>query len=66
MVGGRGPRIQLLKRTTQGPSLPSLVQIGPVVSDKKIKMQKGKDNGRFMVAIAHMTLWGLNWSIWKK
>ena len=36
MVGGRGPRIQLLKGTTQGPSLPSLVQIGLVVSEKKI------------------------------
>ena len=36
LVGGRGCRIQLLKGTTQGPSLPSLVQIGPVVSEKKI------------------------------
>ena len=35
-VGGRGHQIQLLKATTQGPSLPGLVQIGPVVSDKKI------------------------------
>ena len=36
LVGGRGLRIQLLKGTTQGPSLPSLVQIGSVVSEEKI------------------------------
>ena len=36
LVGRRNCRIQLLKGTTHGPSLPSLVQIGPVVSEKKI------------------------------
>ena len=36
LVSGRGNWIQLLKGTTQGPCLPSLVQIGPVVSEKKI------------------------------
>ena len=36
LVGRRGPRIQLLKGTTRGPPLQSLVQIGSVVSEKKI------------------------------
>ena len=36
LVGGQGHRIQLLKATTKGPSLPGLVQIDPVVSEKKI------------------------------
>ena len=38
LVVGRGLRIQLLKGTTQLQSLPSLVQIGPVVSEEKIRM----------------------------
>ena len=40
LVGGWGYRIQILKGTTQGPSLPRLVQIGPVVSVETIKNVK--------------------------
>ena len=34
LVGGQGRRTQFWKGTTQRPSLPSLVQIGLVVSEK--------------------------------
>ena len=38
LVDGWGRRIQFWKENTQGPFLPSLVQIDPVVSEEKIKM----------------------------
>ena len=68
LVGGRGRRIQFWKGTTQGPSLPSLIQIGPVVSEELIKMWKANDDGRRtttttddgrpVVAIAHPAIAG--------
>ena len=60
LVGGRGHPTQFWKGTTQGPSLPSLVQIGPVVSEEMIKMRKANDNddGRPVIAIAHPAIAG--------
>ena len=43
LVGGRGRRTQFSKRTTQRPFHQSLVQIGPVVLEELIKMQKAND-----------------------
>jgi hypothetical protein len=43
LVGGRGRRTQFWKGTTQGPFHQSLVQIGPVVLEELIKMQKAND-----------------------
>jgi hypothetical protein len=38
LVGSRDHRTQILKGATQGPFHQSLVAIGPVVSEEKIKM----------------------------
>ena len=43
LVGGMKCRTQLWKGTTQGPFHQSLVQIGPVVLEELIKMQKAND-----------------------
>jgi hypothetical protein len=45
LVGREGGdcQTQFWKETTQGPFHQSLVQIGPVVSDELIKMQKAND-----------------------
>ena len=54
--GGGGLSAQFWKGFTQGPFHQSLVQIGPVVLEELIKMQKANDR-RPVVAIAHLTLW---------
>ena len=58
LVGGRGRRIQLLKGTTQGPPLPSLVQISPVVSEKKIFNDFFLPNFLFLAMAAILVGWG--------
>ena len=51
-----GQNEEILKKTLHRCLLPSLVPFGRVVSEEKIKCGKLTDEGRFMVAIAHMTL----------
>ena len=51
LVGSRDHRIHLWKGAIQGPFHQSLVQIGPVVLEELIKMQKANDR-RPVVAIA--------------
>ena len=58
LVGSRDHRTQFWKVAIQGPFHPSLVQIGPVVLEELIKMQKANDrrtmdNGLPVVAIAN-------------
>jgi hypothetical protein len=52
-LGWRG---DCLQNSERGPFHQSLVQIGPVVLEEFIKMQKANDR-RPVVAIAHLTLW---------
>jgi len=56
--------IYTLHRTIKWKFLPNLVPIGPVVSEKKIKMQKFTDMKKtkyIVMAIPHMILW-VNWA----
>ena len=60
LFGALEHRTHFWKGTTQGPFHQSLVQIHPVVSEEKIEMCKvyGRtDDGRQVMAIAHMDLW---------
>ena len=60
LVGSRDHRTQFWKGAIQGPFHQSLVQIGPVASEKLIKMWKvnGRTDDRWpVVTIAHLTLW---------
>ena len=62
LVGSRDHRTQFWKGAIQGPFHQSLVAIGPVVSEEKIKMWNvdGRttttDDGRKVMTIAHMAL----------
>ena len=59
LVGSRYHQTQFWKGATQGPFHQSLVAIGPVVSEEKIKMWNvngQSDDGRKVMAIAHMAL----------
>ena len=58
LVGSRDHRTRFWKAAIQGPFHQSLVQIGPVVLEELIKMQKANDrrtmdNGHPVVAIAN-------------
>jgi hypothetical protein len=60
LVGSRDHQKQFWKGVIQGPFHESLIQIGPVVLEELIKMQKVNDrrttnDGRPVVAIAHLT-----------
>ena len=58
LVGSRDHRTQIWKGAIQGPFHQSLVAIGPVVSEEKIKMWnvdgRTTDNGRKVMTIAHV------------
>jgi len=61
LVWRRDHRTQFWKGAIQEPFHQRLVAIGPVVSEEKIKIWnvdgRTTDDGRKVMAIAHMTLW---------
>jgi hypothetical protein len=67
LVGGRDCRTQFWKGITRGPFHQILVQIGPVVLEELIKMQKIKkrqtDDGRPVVAIAQIRVRWANYNL---